>query len=135
MLHVTFVGNLGGDAETKDVEKTTVTNFNVATKSTIDKDAEPIWLRCAMWGTRGDKIAEFLTKGKMVQIVGTLVPREYEDKEKNARVSYDVRVDQLELLGGGKDKEERAASGGNGGRGGRSASPPSKSRGSREARD
>ncbi len=106
MLNVTFVGNLGADAEMNDVEGTPVVNFRVAVKTAFDKDADPEWVQCAMWGSRAEKVVKFLEKGKQVLVSGTLSTREYEHKGE-ARYSLDVRVNELELLGGGSKSDEK----------------------------
>ena len=121
MLHVQFTGRLGADAETKKINDTTVTNFSVATDESFEKDAPAIWLRCALWGKRGETVSEFLEKGKLVMITGTMVPREYENKDKETKVSYDVRVNEVELLGGGSKSEEKEPSAKNGRSSGRDA--------------
>lgn len=105
MLYVSFCGNLGADAETNEVEGTTVVNFRVATKGGIKKDDPSTWISCAMWGERGNKVKDFLTTGKKVMVTGELRVREYEHN-KETRFSLDVRVDQLELLGGGKSDDD-----------------------------
>lgn len=105
--HIQFVGHLGGDAETKKVEKTTVTNFSVAVNNPFKKDDPPTWYRCALWGDRGKAIDEFLVKGKQVFIVGRLEPRDWEDDDGLIHTSLDVRVDDCQLLGGSKSDEKK----------------------------
>lgn len=105
MIHATVIGNLGADAETKTIASgKMVTNFNVATKGR-GKDAKTIWVRCAMWGERGKKVAEYLTKGTRVAAVGTLDNHEHEGK-----TYLQLDVQELELLGGGKKDEGRTSS-------------------------
>ena len=74
MLHVQFTGRLGADAETKKINDTTVTNFSVATDESFEKDAPAIWLRCALWGKRGETLSEFLEPApRRVPLLGEYV--------------------------------------------------------------
>lgn len=94
MIHANVIGNLGNPAETKTIPSgKVVTNFSVATKGR-QKDGETTWVRCAMWGERGKKVAEYLTKGTKVAAVGTLTARVHEGK-----TYLELDVQELELLG------------------------------------
>ncbi len=95
MIHATVIGNLGNAAETKAIPSgKIVTNFSVATKGR-GKETDTTWVRCAMWGERGKKVAEYLTKGQKVAAVGTLTARVHEGK-----TYIELDVQELELLGG-----------------------------------
>jgi single-strand DNA-binding protein len=95
VIHCTCIGNLGADAETKTIPSgKIVTNFRMATRGR-DKDAAPTWLRAAIWGERGKKVAAYLTKGSKVAVSGTLTAREHEGK-----TYLEIDVSELELLGG-----------------------------------
>lgn len=105
MLHAQFVGFLGQDCRTNEVDGTPVTNFNVAVVPGIDKDADPIWVGCALWGKRAESVSEFLVKGKRVMVTGTLTTREYKH-EGEKRFSIECRVGEVELLDGGSKSDE-----------------------------
>lgn len=100
MIHATVIGNLGSDAETKVIGSgKKVTNFSVATKG-FGKDSPTTWVRCAMWGDRGEKVASFLKKGKRVAAVGTITTREHESK-----TYVECNVAELELLSPKEDND------------------------------
>lgn len=108
MISVTIVGNLGGDATTKRLDSgDTVVEFNVACKVSIKKDAPAEWLRCSLWGKRGETLAQYLTKGTKVAVRGALTARPYIPKSGgDPRAGLELRVDDVELMGGG-EKHER----------------------------
>ena len=99
MNNWSFTGNLGRDAETKYVGESSVTEFSVAVKSGYGDKAITTWAKCAMWGDRGEKVAQYLTKGQAVGIVGELTLREYVKKDGGNGASLEVRVSDMTLLG------------------------------------
>lgn len=99
MNNWSFTGNLGHSAETKFVGESSVTEFNVAVKSGYGNKATTTWAKCAMWGDRGEKVAEFLKKGQLVGITGELTLREYTKKDGTNGASLEVRVSDMTLLG------------------------------------
>ncbi len=102
-----FTGNLGRDCEKRFTPSgDAVVSFSVGVKSGFGDKATTTWVNCAMWGKRGEAVAEYLKKGQLVGISGEVTLREYQDKEGQKRSSLDVRVNDLTLLGkkeGGSD--------------------------------
>lgn len=110
---ITLIGNLGRDAELKYTPQgIAVCSFSVAVseKAKGDQPEVTTWYRCQLWRERGEKLQEFLTKGKQVYVEGNLKLDTYTDKEGNTRVSPDVNVDRIELLGTRADASEHQAS-------------------------
>lgn len=104
----TFTGNLGNDAETKFTQSgDAIVSFSVGVKSGYGEKASTTWARCSMFGKRGQSVAEYLTKGQLVGIVGELSIREYQTKDGQTKTSTDVRVNDLTLLGK-KDSQQQA---------------------------
>jgi single-strand DNA-binding protein len=69
------------------------------------RDKGTIWWNCTLFGKRGEALAQYLTKGQSVTVVGTITEREWQDKEGAKRKSMDVRVSEIALQGGRKDAE------------------------------
>ena len=107
---VILTGNLGKDAEMRFTPTgTAILNFSLPIDIGFGEKKETMWVRCAMFGERAQKLAEHLTKGKGVQVVGEFrMPTIYEGKNGNT-VNMDFNVNQLSFVGGAKD-----ASNGNG---------------------
>lgn len=119
-IKISFPGNLGRDASLKHFDNgDAACEFTVAAKAKFGKDDPPVWFSCRMSGTRAEKVAPLLTKGTGVVVWGRFEPREYETKTGEKRVSYDVRVEDVEITRG-RDGG-RADGGGAGGSGGNSA--------------
>lgn len=99
---ITIAGRLGKDAEIRTTPAgKSYAKFSVADDQGRDKNA--IWWDCALWGERGEKLAQYLRKGSQVTVSGTVSEREYEGKK-----YYDVRVNDVALQGGRQDGEAPA---------------------------
>lgn len=108
-----FSGNLGKDAESRFTPSgDAVVQFSVGVKSGYGDKATTTWARCAMWGKRGEAVAQYLTKGQLVGISGEVTLREFTNKEGNKQSSLEVRVNDLTLLGKreGEQQAPRATS-------------------------
>lgn len=95
--NIVVCGHLGQNARLKDAKGQSVLEFSLAYNARKDGDAA--WYRCAIWGSRGEKLAPMLTKGTAVIVSGTLDARVFTDKDGKERTSLDVRVDQLGFAG------------------------------------
>lgn len=102
-----FSGNLGSDCEQRYSQNgDAVTSFSVAVKAGYGDKAVTTWVRCTMFGKRGESVAPYLTKGQLVGVSGEFSAREWTDKEGQKRTSIEVRVVDLTLLGKRDDSQE-----------------------------
>jgi single-strand DNA-binding protein len=105
-----FTGNLGGDPEQrKDSKGDTILSFSVGVKSGFGDKATTTWPRCSMFGKRADAVAQYLAKGQLVGVSGEVNNREWSDKDGQKRLSLEVRVNDLTLLGKRDSNQEKAS--------------------------
>ena len=95
MIVASVAGNIGKDAEVRKAGNDNVTSFSVASTSKVKGQKTVQWIDCSLFGRRGDALAPYLKKGGAVSVVGELSTREY-----NGKTYLQVKVDQIELLGG-----------------------------------
>lgn len=122
MIVATICGNLGKDAEVREAGDTTVTAFSIASTSMVKGEKVTTWCDCSLWGKRGQAVSQYLSKGTRVMVAGELTTRLYKEK-----LYLELRVDQLELLGGGSrkgDEDSPSPKGGSQGGGGRRDNRP-----------
>lgn len=104
MIIATVTGNLCGDAAVKRPAKGTdsVCEFTVASNERGRGDAETTtFVRCSMWGRRGEALAPSLTKGTKVTVIGPLKVEAYKsEKDGNAHLRVDLKVDEFDFAGG-----------------------------------
>ena len=121
---VILVGRLGRDPELKyTASGTPFCRFSMATddswtdKGSGERTERTEWHNIVVW----DKLAEicnnYLTKGKMVYIEGSLQTREWDDQEGNKRKTTEIRARDMMMLGG-------PGEGGGGGGSRRPSGPP-----------
>jgi single-strand DNA-binding protein len=106
MKNLTIAGRIGKDAETRSTSKDTVTNFNVAVDR-FKKDDGPLWVKVTLWGTRGEKLAQYLTKGKTVSVSGEMDLQTYQNKNGDNVTDVVLNANQVTLLGGGEQSNTR----------------------------
>lgn len=121
MEAITITGNIGKDAELKRTQKgDAFATFSVACQK--KKDAPTTWYRVSLFGVRGEKLCQYLTKGSKVTVIGDFEFRTYE-KDGLTKTSLDVRTYDVALQGGGErggtssnnDGYKRGRSAGDGG--------------------
>ena len=115
-----FVGRLGADVEMRFTPNgQAVANFSVATDRTYkNANGEQVrvttWFRVSVWGKQAESCNQYLTKGSMVLIEGTLNPdketgrpRIWTSADGRSGTSYEVNAEIVRFLSGQKtnDKE------------------------------
>ena len=104
MNSLNFTGNVGRDAETRFTPGgDAITSFSVALSSGYGDKKITTWLNCSMFGKRGEAVASYIKKGAQVGISGEFAARPYTTKDGVEKLSLDVRVNDLTLLGGKSD--------------------------------
>lgn len=107
----TIVGNIGRDAELRYTPQgIAVCQFSVAVSERGNEDTT--WYKCSLWRERGEKLHEWLKKGKQVYVEGKLKFEAYMDKEGKPQAAPVIDVNVIELLGGraeSADAEPQAA--------------------------
>lgn len=104
---VILVGRLGKDATIRYTQDgTPVANFSLATDETFtdragDKQTRTEWHRIVAWKRLAEVCGEYLTKGKLVYIEGSIHSNKYEDREGNPRTSYNIVARQMQMLSNG----------------------------------
>ena len=103
----TFSGRLGRDAESKYLPTgTAVLEFNIAVDTGFGDKKRSFWIRCSLFGDRGTKLAQYLTKGQQVAVSGEFDPRPYQAKDGAEKVSLELRISAVELIGGKNDAQQ-----------------------------
>jgi single-strand DNA-binding protein len=79
--------------------------------STSRTDPEPELARSRRLEKLAEICGEYLTKGKLVYIEGSIRSRQWEDKSGNKRTSYEILARNMQVLGSRSDAERAAAAG------------------------
>ena len=112
---VTLIGRLGADPETKTLQSgQTVANFSLATDSSYkNKEGEKVskteWHKIQVWGALAGVCSQYLSKGKLVMIVGKITYRQWDNKDGVKQYTTEIVADNMKMLdskrdgGGGSD--------------------------------
>jgi single-strand DNA-binding protein len=100
-----FAGRLGKDAELKYTPKgDAVCNFSIAVDAGYGDNKKTLWVNCAIWRERAEKLNQYLTKGKFVAVSGDVDIRAWINKNTgDAQCQLTINVDKLTLGPGGSD--------------------------------
>jgi single-strand DNA-binding protein len=135
---VTLIGNLGQDPEMRYTPSgTAVTNFSVATKTSVSKERTPqcpdgwkesyngknweltTWWRVTAWRQLGEMCNQFLSKGRMVFVEGEIKgaaangsqnPRVWTGNDGVPKASFEVTARTVKFLGGRGERGEGGGS-------------------------
>ena len=105
---VILVGRLGRDPELKyTASGVPFCRFSMATddvwndKGSGERQERTEWHNIVAWDRLAEICNQYLTKGRLVYIEGSLQTREWDDQEGNKRKTTEIRARDRVLLGGG----------------------------------
>lgn len=101
MKNLTIAGNIGKTAVTRNAGSGTVTGFSVAVQDGFGDKKRTLWFDVSMWGQRGEKLAQYLTKGSKVVASGDLSTREHDGK-----TYLTLNAQEVTLMGGGQERQD-----------------------------
>lgn len=111
---VILIGNLGKDPEVRYTPSgSAICNISVATTHKWkDKDGEKQeeteWSRVSFFGKLAEIVGEYCKKGKPIYVEGRLKTRKWQDKDGKDCYTTEIIADQMQLLGGRDEQEDRA---------------------------
>lgn len=111
---VYLVGRLGADPQLRYTPSgKAAVSFNLATNASWrnqegEKQERTDWHRITAWGKLAEVIGEWLRKGSLVHIEGSLQTRKYE-KDGEDRYITEVVARDMEMLGGKQESSGNAA--------------------------
>ena len=91
-------GRLGRDAELRYISSgDSICTFSICNSdSWKDRDGNKqeklMWVNCNVWGKSAETLSKLLKKGMGVIVEGSLVVREWNDKDGNKRLSVECKV-------------------------------------------
>lgn len=110
MNNATFAGRLGRDAETRTTQGgTAATSFSLAVDEYAGQgERRTLWVDCTIWGERGQKLSQYLTKGAPVAVSGQAGIRTFESRQTGeTKATLTLNVREITLLGSRADGEQQ----------------------------
>ncbi len=99
------VGHLGRDPEMRYTQEgTPVTSFSIATtRRWQDREGgqreETTWFRVAAWGKQAEVCNQYLSKGRLVLVEGTVNASAWKGRDGEPRATLELRADRVVFLG------------------------------------
>ena len=120
---ITIIGRLGADPELRYTPAgVPVCSFSVATDKTWNNDqgqkqVETTWHRVTVWRKHAEVCAQYLSKGKMVLVTGSVKAHGFTGRDGQVAASLEITADQVKFLsssGAGVTEGAAGASGATG---------------------
>lgn len=104
---VNLVGRVGADPDVKYFESGSVLcKLPLAVDRRSRNSDQPDWFNLELWGKTAEVAANYVRKGKLIGVQGSLKIDRWNDRTTGVeRSSPTIRVDRLELLGSKRDNE------------------------------
>ena len=111
MSTLIVTGRVGSDAETRTLQSgKAVVSFSVADQQGWGDNKHTLWIKCAMFGDRATKVAPYLTKGALVEVIGTPSVEAWLKKGDNtAQAALKLTVSEVKLHGSIKSDDKPVA--------------------------
>jgi single-strand DNA-binding protein len=110
---VNLVGRVGGDPDVKYFESGKVLcKLTLAVNRRSRNNDQPDWFNLELWGKTAETAANYVRKGKLIGVQGSLKIDRWNDRATGVeRSSPSILVDRFEFLGSKRDEEGGASSG------------------------
>ena len=101
---ILLIGNVGGDPEMRFTPSgVPVTTFTMATNRNVTQadgsvKKETEWFRISAWRKQAEICNQFLAKGKLIYVEGSLRTRVWEGKDGQKHTSLEVTADRVLFL-------------------------------------
>ena len=113
MAYTILDGNLTSDPETKKINNgKTITTFSIAinhySKTSEDGNGEVSYIDVETWDKLADNCSEFLKKGKMVTVIGSLRQERWKSQDGTNRQKYKVIASSVRFDSFAENKKEKS---------------------------
>lgn len=97
---ITASGNLGKDCEQRWTPNgKAIASFSLPVKQGYGEHEKVSWVICKMFGTKAEKLPEYLTKGTKVTVTGEFVMEEWTSQNGEKKSAPVIIVNQLDFGG------------------------------------
>lgn len=106
---VILIGRVGRDPETRYMANgDAVVNFSLATSSRKKDGVDDTqWHRITAYGKLADVIGQYIRKGSLMYLEGSIKYGKYQDKNGNEKNTVDIIANQMQMLGNKSDDDRR----------------------------
>ena len=102
MLYVHTIGRIGKDCQVITGAHGSFIAFDIAVDDYSHGNSVTTWVRVRSKKEKHIRLAEYLTKGRLLLIEGTLSASLWKDKSENYQIQLSITADALEFVNTGK---------------------------------
>ncbi|WP_300877840.1 single-stranded DNA-binding protein [uncultured Bacteroides sp.] len=102
MLHVHTIGRIGKDCQVINGAHGSFIAFDIAVDDYSHGNNITTWVRVRSKKENHIRLSEYLTKGRLLLIEGTLSASLWKDKEENYQIQLSITADTLQFINTGK---------------------------------
>jgi len=114
MIKLSVIGNVGRDAEVKEVNGRKCISFTIATNKKIvnpetgEVKDKTTWVSCSKWvdTNASTEVAKYISKGLKIYVEGEPTINMYKDQNNKTAASLNLSVNMIELISSKKESEE-----------------------------
>ena len=106
MITTIFTARIGRDAQVVNGKNGSFMSMDVVVNERVNGQEKATWVRVTSSKSNHVNLAKFLTKGKVITIIGNASSRAWKDKEDNAQSQLKLSASNIEFLNFGKRKVE-----------------------------
>lgn len=97
MLYVHTIGRIGKDCQVITGTHGSFIAFDMAVDDYSHGNSVTTWVRVRSKKENHIRLSEYLTKGRLLLIEGTLSASQWKDKDENCQIQLSITADTLEL--------------------------------------
>lgn len=111
MLYVHTIGRIGKDCQVITGTHSSFIAFDMAVDDYSHGNSVTTWVRVRSKKENHIRLSEYLTKGRLLLIEGTLSASQWKDKDENCQIQLSITADTLEFINTGKREETTSEAG------------------------
>jgi single-strand DNA-binding protein len=101
MNKISVTGRIGRDSELRFLPNgDPILSFSIADDVGYGDKKTTTWWNCSLFGKRGEALQPHTMKGQQVVVFGMAQMREWTNKDGIKQLSPDIRIDDIQLVGG-----------------------------------
>lgn len=107
-VRIVIAGNVTRDVEMREANGTKLAKFALAVNEKRKGEESVTFFDCTAFNKTAEIVERYVKKGNPLLVDGQMRSRRYE-KDGQQRTAWDVAVDRVTLLGGGKSEQREGA--------------------------
>lgn len=107
MLKIEAIGNLGYDAEIKNINGRDVLSYSIAhSEKKSNGESTTTWVECLHYTNNPERLKPYLVKGKSIHVRGNMNASTWVDRQGATRISITCYVSEFDFCGGAKQDNQ-----------------------------